>query len=108
MVENHVHVGIYCDPKNGHIPEELLVKAEALFDRAEKLADNEAILARVQKSRLQIRYVRLFTTPVEDPGYAAMAEALIADVHRFGLTRVREWQPMDVSESRLRAGISLR
>ena len=108
VVENHVHVGIYCDPKNGHIPEELLVKAEALFDRAEKLADNEAILARVQKSRLQIRYVRLFTTPVEDPGYAAMAEALIADVHRFGLTRVREWQPMDVSESRLRAGISLR
>ena len=108
VVENNVHVGIYCPPDNGHIPEELLVKAEALFDRAEKLADNEAILARVQKSRLQIRYVRLYNTPMEDPARASMVEALIADVHRFGLTRVREWQPMDVSEARLRAGISVR
>ncbi len=103
VVKQNIHVGIYCSPQQGHIPEPLLEKAEKLFDRAEALADDEDVLARVQRSRLQIRYVRLNITPAEDPAYGPMAEALIRDLARFGLTRVREWEPMEKSVEKLRA-----
>ena len=61
------------------------------------------MLARVQRSRLQIRYVRLNITPAEDPAYGPMAEAMIRDLARFGITRVREWEPMEKSLEKLRA-----
>ena len=103
VTTQHIHVGIYCSPQQGHIPEALLEKAEKLFDRAEALADDEDVLARVQRSRLQIRYVRLNITPAEDPAYGPMAEAMIRDLARFGITRVREWEPMEKSLEKLRA-----
>ena len=104
VTEKDVHYGIYCAPDQGHIPEAVLVKAEELFDRAEMLAENDEILSRVQRARLQIRYTRLYITSPENPTYAAQAEKLISEIQRFGLTYIKESCPLEKSFDMLRSG----
>ena len=104
VAKDGVHAGIYCHPDHGHIPEALLIKAEALFDEAEKLADDEAVLARVQKSRLQIRYVRIYSMDPKSMEYGPMVEEFIADLRRFSFTRIKEGEPMEDSVAKLRKG----
>ena len=104
LIESHAHMSIYSTPNLGHITSELLDKAEELFDKAEMLADDDNILVRVQKSRLQIRYLRLYITPIDDPSYAAQAEKLIFEIKRFGLSFIKEHVPLEKSFDMLRTG----
>ena len=89
VTENKVHMGIYDDPR-WYLPDELLEKANALWNEAEAAAEDEAVLARVQKSRLQLRYAQVQRMPMEDPKRAEMVEELVADCGKFGITHIRE------------------
>ncbi len=100
----NVHMGIRVPANWGHMPPELLAKAEALFDQAEAMAEDEEVLARVQRSRLSIRFVRIACMETADPDRKALLEAFKADVKRLGVTYIREGQPLEQSFALLEAG----
>jgi len=105
VTENNVHVRIYDAPDRGHMPEAMLTLAEEKFDEAERLADDEDVLARVQRSRLQVEYCRLFNMEKGTAEYALACEAFFDKVRRFGFTRIREWKPLETSFEEIRQGI---
>ena len=69
-------------------------RAEALFDRAERLADNAEILERVQIARMPLRYYEISTLPDSDPERMQKINAFFADCSRFGIAELREGQNM--------------
>lgn len=74
--------------------EENIRRAEQLFDRAERLADNAEILERVQIARMPLRYYEISTLPDADPERMAKINAFFADCSRFGIAELKEGQNM--------------
>ena len=105
VTENNVHVRIYDAPDHGHMPQWLIDLADAKFDEAEALADDDEVLERVRKSRMQIKYCKLFNMSMDDPQRVIACEEFIADVKHFGFTRIREWKPIEKSFEEIRQGI---
>ena len=103
VVEDHVHMGIYDDP-TWYITDGTLEKAQDLWDEAEALAANESELARIRRSRLQVRYAQVQRMSMEDPARAGLVEALYEDVKAFGISHIRESQDLEKSFELLRAG----
>ena len=103
VVKDHVHMGIYDDP-TWYITDETLEKAQALWDEAEALAADDAELARIRRSRLQVRYAQVQRMSTEDPARAGLVEALYKDVKAFGISHIRESQDLEKSFELLRAG----
>jgi hypothetical protein len=90
-----IHFGIYDDPaKVGYLRREVVDKAEALFEQAERaVASDETLLARVQKARLAIDYTRL--VQAKDDAERGKYAAIVAEkIRRFGIQQVREGQPV--------------
>lgn len=73
----------------------LVETCEALFDEAEKVADNEEILLRVRKQRLAVRYLRILLTPKGSPERNALIAGFEPDAVSFGLTMLWERRDMD-------------
>lgn len=99
-----IHMHIYDPPRTAYLSEAMLNKADKIFDRAERLAENETILARVKKLRLSVRYVRVANIPIEDENRAAVVEEFIADVRASGVTSYREGAHLEQTEPLLRNG----
>jgi len=106
VTEDDVHVRLFDDPLRGHMPEWMIELADKKFNEAEALADDEAVLERIRRSHMQVKYCRLYTmgmNPDTDPvKYAVECEKFIDEVKHFGFTRIREWQPLQVSFENLR------
>ena len=105
VTEKGVHVRIYDAPDRGHMPQQLIDLADAKFDEAEALADDDAVLERVRRSRMQVKYCKLFNMSLDDPQRAAACEAFFQEVRHFGFTRIREWKPLEMSFEEIRKGI---
>ena len=103
-VTEDVHVHIYDGPRQPYLSEEFLEKSEPIFDRAELMADDETILARVKKLRFSIRYVRLALTPAGTPGRAEEVEKFIEEVRASGIGSYREGTVLSDIEPRIREG----
>ena len=104
VTEHDVHVRLYDSPAQGHMPQWLIDLADAKFDEAEALADDDAVLERVRRSRMQIKYCKLFNMSLDDPQRAIACEEFIAEIKHFGFTRTREWQPLETSFENIRKG----
>ncbi len=104
VTENNVHVRIYDAPDHGHMPQWLIDLADAKFDEAEALADDAEVLERVRRSRLQVKYCKLFNMALDDPKRPAACEAFINEIKHFGFTRIREWNPLEDSFDSIRRG----
>jgi hypothetical protein len=92
-----IHGGIYENPMH-LIQDALLPGIDALWDEAEAAAaGDEKALAHNQRSRMQVKFIKLHRKDGKDDDYSAMAEDLIADIERFGLTYVQE--AMDLKDS---------
>ncbi len=87
-----LHVEIYAAPDVGYLTEEVIRRSVELFDRAEAaVAQDPALLHRVQVARLPLMYARIALG--KEP-----ADARLALVDRFekiaraeGVTKVAEW-----------------
>ncbi|MBQ2253432.1 MAG: hypothetical protein II328_05545, partial [Clostridia bacterium] len=81
--------------------------ADAKFDEAERLADNEEVLERIRRSRMQVKYCRLFymarNPEIDDTTYAVACEKFLADVDHFGFVRIREGYTLEDSATKIRA-----
>ena len=104
VAQDHIHVTIYDNPTQGHLPDELLERAAALWDEAETLADDEQILWRVQKSRMQVRYTQIHRMALDAPDRDAVIDGFIADLDHFGITHIREHNRKEQDYGELRAG----
>jgi len=103
-----LHCGIFDHPTSDRYPEWLMNEANALWDEAEKLADDDAVLGRVQRSRLQLRYVSLWQTPPDASGREKALESFKRDVRSFGIRHLREWQTLDQGFSLLEEDLEKR
>lgn len=76
------------------LSKEFVEKATALYDRAEALAENEQVLARVQRDRLPILYVKLSQGPdVTGEAYGDLIDRFEKIARREDVTRLREGSP---------------
>lgn len=112
VATNDIHVVIWAQPTSPHLPDELLIEANALWDEAEDLASgNEAVLRRVRIARLSVDFaiverVRAAGAPADAPR-TPLAELAVKRYHPFvetlaasGLTRLREGQDLDLAAYR--------
>ncbi len=59
--EEDIHMHLYTNPAQGYLPDEVLDKAGALFDRAEAaVKDNPELLERVRVARMPLAYAKWF------------------------------------------------
>jgi hypothetical protein len=103
----NIHVHIYAATDNPHLNDELLIKADALWQQAENLVAGEPeVLERVKRSRMSVDYAileraRLQTQkklPASEPLQelaAARFRPFFAVFERSGLSQLREGQPLD-------------
>jgi hypothetical protein len=82
----------------------MLKKADAIFDRAEILADDGDVLWRVRVARMSVTWSVLARTPVGTPLLHERLAALFADVERHGMIGTTEHYPWTESYERMKRG----
>ena len=103
LVKDNVHMCIFDDPRL-YITDEDLAAAALLWDEAEALAADEAELARVRRSRLQVRYCEIQRMPLENPEREKLLDDFERDIQLHGITHIREFRPWQETMEVLRAG----
>ena len=98
-----VHAGIYENPQDV-FPNALIPAMDAFWDAAEAAAEDEDQLNRIQRSRMQVRFLKLQRKAHVDVDYQQQAEAYIADIKRFGIARIQEGKPLEKSFDQIRTG----
>ncbi|MEA1951061.1 MAG: DUF4838 domain-containing protein [Planctomycetota bacterium] len=59
--KENIHIHLYTNPAQGYLPDAVLEKADALFDKAEAaVKDNPVLLERVRVARMPLGYARWF------------------------------------------------
>jgi uncharacterized protein DUF4838/glycosyl hydrolase family 67 len=59
--DDNVHMHLYTNPAQGYLPDEMIARAQKLFDQAEELVqDDEELLERVRVARMPLTYARIF------------------------------------------------
>jgi hypothetical protein len=108
------YVDLLCDALKGHvltykhhtdapyITDELIEKAELLFEKALKAVKTEKSKWYLQKEQLSVRFMRISRMELEDPRRAALVDALYEDVKRFGIVEIRERKNLDITFENLR------
>ncbi len=105
--DENIHLHIWANPNAPYLTDEILERANALFDEAERLAEaDEEVLRRVHVARLPLQYVALNRWqapagvpssvrngrygPPPDPAFSALADRFFATVDREGIISHRE------------------
>lgn len=96
-----IHMGIYDKPDAPYLDDFLLDEGDHIFDAAERAAEDEQVLARVRTARLSLRFVRLARAPADATGRAAEIRAFFRDAREAGITQLREWTPLEVTEEEM-------
>ena len=84
------HARIYDNPDAPYFSDELIQKGLELFDRASKMAADEAEKARIEIARLGLRYTALCRMPINDPTRNDVIDEFIDDVRSAGITELWE------------------
>ncbi len=91
------HFGIFISPPESFFTPELLDTFDELFDRAEMMADDDEVLKRVKTERLAPDYVRMYLC--KDPELKrTLIEDYFARAKDLGVTRVNEWQDIELTK----------
>ena len=103
VVKYNVHAGIYENPQDV-IPDAIIPTLDAFWDEAEALAENEDKLARIQRSRLQMKLVKMQRKRRGDADFMEMAENFVADVKKTEITYIQEGCPIEKSFDQIMTG----
>ncbi len=85
--DTHIHLGLRPDDKL--FSDQFIREADAIFDRAEAVADNEQVHARVEMARLPLLYLKCQRSPVVSK-YDGTYDRFRAIVAREGITHFAE------------------
>ena len=100
--EKSVHAKIYDPPTAPYLDNATIEKGLVLFDQAEKAVSADPVaLDSVQRARLALEYVRLMRLPPTDPARTQLAAVVAAKIKKYGITQVREGQPVAEFLSRI-------
>jgi len=115
----NIHVNIWAGPESPHLSDELLLKANDLWQQAEsRAADAPEMLRRVKLSRMSVDYAiveraRLQVAkklPANDQLKALAAERFqpfLETLKASGMTRLQEWKPLDFDDYRQKLAAAL-
>jgi hypothetical protein len=103
--DDKVHLNIWSGPTSPYLTDEVLTRADALFDRAEKLADNAEILQRVLVARLPLWYVRITRPGLSSVEKLQLLEKFMEVVRKKGIDQIREGRPMTSWEQEMRTAL---
>lgn len=95
------HAYIYDRPTADYLTDDLLNRAEQLFDEAERLADNSGVRFRVETARLPIWYVELATNRVSGAERSALLERFLSVARRAGISHMSEPRSLDDWERKM-------
>lgn len=113
----NAHAHLYTAPGALFLPRETLLFADTCFDRAEAAAaGNPDVLARVQRDRLGLTYVKLtaphlfgYTRKDLLPGgpqdQRARVQQFAADLERLNVTRIDEWHSIEEQLGKIRNSV---
>jgi len=88
---DHKYKPIRYDMDHPFLSKEFLYYSTQLYDQAEKLAENQQVLDRVQRDRLPITYVKLVRGPeFVGPDYLMELDRFEKTVEKVGITHLRE------------------
>ncbi len=104
--DEDIHVHIWSSPTSSYLTDDLLAKAEELFNEAEKLADDDEVRHRVRVARLPIWYVRIM-----QPGWGNTQKLKLLDnfmevAQKAGIDQIREGRSVSDWERGLRDTLS--
>jgi len=101
--KDNIHMHLYTNPGQGYLPDDVMDRAEALFDKAEAaVQDDEELLERVRVCRMPLIYARLFPRN----GYQIKGDRLhwlgkmgtrkdavrfVSRMKKHGFRTIREW-----------------
>jgi hypothetical protein len=117
--KNNIHVVIWAPPTSPHLPDDVLITADRLWQEAENLAAADAaVLRRVQVGRLSVDYAiveraRPAAAKKETPPSPLVALArqrcqLYLDrLGTSGLTNLQEWKQLDLADYRAKLTAAL-
>lgn len=105
--ERQLHASIYDRPDAAYLTPALLATAAACFDEAEHLAEDDAVLARIRRARLPIRFAQLAALPLDAPDRARLLDQFEADAVAAGITQLSEHIPLARTMHYFRQGIHL-
>jgi hypothetical protein len=108
--KENIHVNIWVPPTHPHLTDELLVEADALWQKAEDLAAGDPdVLRRVERSRMSVDYAILergraaaSKGELEKSSLAPLAarrfRPFAGTLQSCELTRIMEWQAVDKAD----------
>ncbi len=99
--DGKAHAHIFDSSKAAYLNDDFLRAADALFDNAEKAAEDPATRFRVQTARLPIWYVRFVTNRVRGPARAALLARFLEIARQAGISNVSESQTLDAWAARM-------
>lgn len=102
--EQGIRFGIFERHTVDYLDDATLALADGCFDQAELLADDEAILWRVRRARISIRFVHLARLVSQNIIDTALIEQFFQDVRRYGLTRISEWRDAEEDKALMLQG----
>ncbi|MBV9848235.1 MAG: DUF4838 domain-containing protein [Armatimonadetes bacterium] len=91
-----VHAHIYDPPTAPYLSDAVLQQGAQLFDAAERATQSHPVARdQVQRARLALEYVQLERAAPTDPNRAALARRVAEKIGRYGITQVREGEPVE-------------
>jgi hypothetical protein len=87
---------LYDHPDAPYLSDELILRCDELFARAEKAAENDQVRARIAREHLAIRYLMAVRTE-DDAERAEKTDALARDIRATRLTEIMERTDLEVS-----------
>ncbi len=87
---------LYDHPDAEYLSDELILRCDELFSRAEEVAENDQVRARIAREHLAIRYLMAVRTE-DDAERAEKTDALARDIRATRLTEIMERTDLEVS-----------
>jgi len=117
--KENIHVNIWAEPTSPHLTDDLLIKANQLWQQAEgQTAGEPEVLRRVKLSRMSVDYAILERARLQAANKLPANEQLkrlaterfepfIATLRTSGVTRINEWSPLNLDDYRQKLAAAL-
>ena len=92
-------LSIYQHPNAAYITDDVVCKAEKIFEQAILIAENEEYKKRVEREFLSVRFLHLSRLPMDFPHRKQDIENFFDDVKNFGITEIRERKPLSSTKN---------
>jgi hypothetical protein len=99
-----MHFGCFEYPYREYFTNDFIREAELIFDEAERLAEDEKHLSRVQCCRLQIDYLKLFRFKENERKNKERLARFMDKVKDYGIEWLEEFEPTEATLKKLESG----